>query len=255
MVDIEKAIKELLEDLVLPPDILATGKGENPRNVTGRLEHSLLTAGLTLEALREECRMARDLRIAVVCVAPYYVAEAVSFLAGSEVLVCAAVGFPGAFISTQAKAADVQACVMLGAKQVDVAINIAAIKSGCFFEAENDFLSAVRAAGERADVKAVFEHGSYDDAEKRAVLEMIGRSGVPFVKIQNMTSGHGARVEDIQLVRSVLGDRIKIKIDGGVKTLAQARELLESGANRIGLTATMAVAEEERKEGKPEWTK
>jgi len=247
MVDIDKAIRELLEELALPPGSFTAGKGANIRTVAGRLEHSLLTVGLTIEALREECRMAREFRVAAVCVAPYYIDEAVSYLAGSEVAVCAAVGFPSAFISTKAKAADVQACVMLGAGEIDVAINVAAVKSGSISEAEKDFLSAAGAAGGKAAVKAVFEHGSYDDAEKRAVLEMIGRSGVPFVKIQNMTSGHGARVEDIRLVRSVLGDKIKIKIDGGVKTLAQAKELLESGADRIGLTATKAVALEEIK--------
>jgi len=247
MVDIDKAIRELLEELALPPGDSATGKGANPRTIAGRLEHSLLTVGLTSAALREECRMARDFRVAAVCVAPYYVAEVVSYLAGSEVAVCAAVGFPSAFISTKAKAADVQACAMLGAGEIDIAINVAAVKSGSISEAEKDFLSAAGAAAGKSVVKAVFEHGSYDDAEKRAVLEMIGRSGVPFVKIQNMTSGHGARVEDIRLVRSFLGDRIKIKIDGGVKTLAQAKELLESGADRIGLTATRAIAEEEIK--------
>ena len=239
MVDIDKTIRELLEELALP--------GVDPRTVAGRLEHSLLTVGLTVDSLKEECRIARDLRVAAVCVAPYYVTETVSYLAGSEVAVCAAVGFPSAFISSKAKVADVQACVMQGAKEIDVAINIAAVKSGCFSEAEKDFISAAGAAGGKAVVKAVFEHGSYDDAEKRAILEMIGRSGVPFIKIQNMTSGHGARIEDIRLVRSVLGNKIKIKIDGGVKTLAQAKELLESGADRIGLTATRVVAEEEVK--------
>ena len=251
MVDIQKAVSELMEELnkgagkaIFPqPDIMP------PQDVSRRLEHSLLTANMSKEVLLAECRVARKVQAAVVCVAPYYVADAAAFLTGSSVAVCAAVGFPSALMSTEAKAADVHACVISGASEIDVAINIAAIKSGDYARAEIDFLAAVEAAKGRAIIKAVFEHGSYNDFEKVEVLDIIGRSGVPFIKIQNMTSGHGARREEIHFVRSILGDSVKIKIDGGVKTLDQAIELFKAGAYRIGLTATKAVADEDVKYG------
>ena len=80
--------------------------------------------------------------------------------------------------------------------------------------------------------------------EKRAVLQMLRSSGVNYVKIQNMLSGHGARVEDVRFASEILGRNVGIKIDGGIKTLAQAEELLAAGATRLGLTATAKIAEE-----------
>jgi len=257
MIDIDKIINEVLAEFSQPSgcgrkcsgqaDCAACADGclcLKESDIPRRLEHSLLTADLTKEKLIAECRMAGNIRAGAVCVAPNYVAEASSALAGSSTLVCAAVGFPSAFMSTQAKIADIRACVMRGASEIDLAIDISAVKSGDYAKAEKDFLSAIEVAHSRVAVKAVFEHGSYDAREKEAVLQMIGRGGVKFIKIQNMTSGHGARREEIALVRSVLGDKIKIKIDGGVKTLAQARELFDAGASRIGLTATFAIAKE-----------
>jgi len=216
----------------------------SPQDIPGRLEHSLLTVGLTRESLLTECRLARNLLVATVCVAPYYVSDAVDMLTGSSVGVCAAVGFPGAFMSTEAKIADVHTCAFKGASEIDLAINITMIKSGDYTNAEIDFRSAVEAAKGRAVIKAVFEHGSYDISEKKRVLDIIKRSGVPYLKIQNMTSGHGARIEDILFVRETIGDSVKIKIDGGIKTLEQATLLCSAGASRLGLTATKDVAEE-----------
>lgn len=259
MIDIEKIVKDLLAELDKPGDkspspverpaapALSCMETLAPWDVAKRLEHSLLVADLTRETLLTQCRMARDLQIAAICVAPNYVSDAVEILAGSGVAVSTAVGFPSALLSTEAKIADIRACVMDGAAEIDLAIDIAAVKSGNMAKAEKDFTRAVEAAGGRAIIKAVFEHGSFDSDEQKQVLEMIGRSGVPFLKIQNLTSGHGARREEIALVQSVLGDKIKIKIDGGVKTLEQAMALFRAGAERIGLTATKAIVDEAEK--------
>jgi len=243
MVDIDKIVREVLTELGQPPGGVNPPDLE-PADIARRLEHSLLTVGMTQDELSTECRMARSLRVGVVCVAPYYVADAVALLAGSGVSVCAAVGFPSAFLSTEAKMTDVRVSVMQGAAEIDLAIDVAAVKSGDMARAEKDFRSAVEIAGGVAVVKAVFEHGSYTETEKEAVLRMIGRSGVPFVKIQNMTSGHGARTEEIQFVKGLLGNKVDIKIDGGVKTLPQALELFGAGAARIGLTATKTLVEQ-----------
>ena len=247
MINIEKAVKEVLDELACNPvcsEAAPKIEAVNPQDVPKMLEHSLLTVDLTHEALVGECRLARNLQIAAVCVSPYYADVAVQLLGGSCVKVCAAVGFPSALMSTEAKAADIRACVLSGADEIDVAINVAAVKSGNFALAERDFQCAVDAAQGKAIIKAVFEHGSYSDFEKEQVLAIIKRSGAQFLKIQNMTSGHGARARDIQFVQSILGRDIKIKIDGGVKTLSQALELIDAGASRIGLTATKAVVEE-----------
>ena len=247
MINIEKAIKEVLDELAFCPagfEAEARNEAVNPQDVPKMLEHSLLTVDLTHEALVNECRLARNLQIAAVCVAPYYADEAVQLLGGSSVAVCTAVGFPSALMSTEGKVADVRACVLSGASEIDLAINVAAVKSGKFDVVEQDFRRTADAAQGKVIIKAVFEHGSYNDFEKEQVLAIIKRSGAQFLKIQNMTSGHGAKAEDIRFVQGILGSGIKIKIDGGVKTLSQALELIGAGASRIGLTATKAVVEE-----------
>ena len=93
-------------------------------------------------------------------------------------------------------------------------------------------------------VKVVFEHSIFDEDEKRDVLKMLRSCGVTFIKIQNMLSGHGARVEDVQFAAGILGRHVEIKIDGGIKTLQQAQQLLAAGSSRLGLTATAKIAAE-----------
>ena len=254
MVDIKKISEEVLRELeaqekASPRTCPIQGQGARVRDVTcaevpRKLEHSLLVANMTREKLLAECQVARQWGVGAVCVAPYYVEEAAQALAGTNVAVCAAIGFPSAFMSTEAKVADVRACTNAGATELDIAVDIAAVKSGNWNKVTRDFGAAVDAARGRALVKAVFEHGSYDDSEKEQVLLLAKRCGVDFVKIQNMTSGVGARVEEIFLVRQILGRNVKIKIDGGVKTLDKALELFTAGADRIGLTATAKVAAE-----------
>lgn len=241
MMDIKKIQAELMQELEGGPvHREARGGGDIP----SMLEHSLLVPDLTLAKLEEDCTMARKLRIGAVCVPPQWVGEAKELLRGSTVKTASAVGIPSPLMSTKAKVADVRNCVMLGAEEIDIAVDVAAVKSGLLEKAEKDFFAAVDCAAGRAEVKASFEHGAYSDDEKAWVLQMIKRSGAKYVKIQNLLSGHGARVEDIRYVKSQLGNKIKIKIDGGVKTLAQAKKLIAAGADRIGLTATKAVAQE-----------
>lgn len=242
--DIEKIQRELFKELDAseggPGEVREIYASDAPR----RLEHSLLIPDLTADKLLADCRMARSCGIAAVCVPPYYVAETAEALSGSLVAVCAAIGFPSAFLSTEAKVADVRASTNEGATELDIAVDIAAVKSGNWRKAEQDLCAAVDAAKGRAKVKVVFEHGAYSESEKERVLQMARSSGAEYVKVQNMLSGVGARVSELRFVRSVLGDNMKIKIDGGVKTLSKALELFGAGADRIGLTATEKVVDE-----------
>ena len=145
-------------------------------------------------------------------------------------------------MSQAAKLAELRECMANGATEVDVALNVLAIKSGRLDVAQRELDELVRCAVGK--VQAVFEHALYTPEEKRAVLQMLRSSGVNYVKIQNMLSGHGARVEDVRFASEILGRNVGIKIDGGIKTLAQAEELLAAGATRLGLTATAKIAEE-----------
>ncbi len=249
--DIE-AIRKEVERLVLqhfhieaepaPCKGLVTGT-----DVVAHLEHSLLNPDTTLEKIEKECAVARKYAVAAVCVAPYYVAAAREVLLGSPVAVGTAIGFPHGCMSQAAKIAELKECMANGATEIDVALNVLAIKSGRLDVARREIEEIVRLAAGKAKIKAVFEHSIYTAEEKRAVLTMLRGSGVDYVKIQNMLSGHGARVEDVKLAYDILGRNVGIKIDGGIKTLAQAEQLLAAGATRLGLTATAKIAEEARK--------
>lgn len=215
-------------------------------DVIAHLEHSLLNPDTTLEKIKAECAVARKYSVAAVCVAPYYVPAAREELLGSPVAVGTAIGFPHGCMSQAARLAELRECMANGATEIDVALNILAIKSGRLDVAQRELEELVRVACGKAKLKAVFEHALFTDEEKRSVLTMLRASGVDYVKIQNMLSGHGARVEDVKLAHDILGRNVGIKIDGGIKTLAQAESLLAAGATRLGLTATAKIAEEAR---------
>ena len=167
---------------------------------------------------------------------------ALGFQAGVEVV--EAVGFPHGCMSAAAKMAELRECMANGAQEIDVALNNLALKSHQMDVARQELDEMLELTKGRVLVKAVFEHSIFDEDEKEAVLKMLKSSGVTFIKIQNMLSGHGARVEDVQYAASILGRHIAIKIDGGIKTLQQAQDLLAAGASRLGLTATAKIAAE-----------
>lgn len=246
IMDIDKIIEEVIGEI----------RGSGPRcpdgrlksvcacEVPARLEHSLLNPDVSLAKIREECAQARRYCVAAVCVAPYYIAEAREILSGSGVKVGTAVGFPHGCMSTAAKLADVRDCVVSGAQEIDVAVNILAVKSGNFDDARREFEQVAQILQGKAVLKAVFEHSVYSDEEKIKVLQLAKECGAGYVKIQNVLSGKPADTAQIRQVRDILGRNIKIKIDGGVKTLDKALELIGAGADRIGLTATVAIAKE-----------
>ncbi len=216
-------------------------------DVVAHLEHSLLNPDLTLDKLLAECAVARKYSVAAVCVAPYYVPAAREALLGSPVAVGTAIGFPHGCMSFAAKIAELRECMANGATEIDVALNVLAIKSGRFDTAQTEINQLVQLAAGKAKLKAVFEHSLYTPEEQRKVLTMLRGSGVDYVKIQNVLSGHGAREQEVRFAYDILGRSVGIKIDGGIKTLAQAQSLLAAGATRLGLTATARIAEEARK--------
>lgn len=243
------AIRQEVERQVLAyfntdASVLDNGNDIKGIEVIGTLEHSLLAPDTTLEKIQTECAVARKYAVAAVCVAPYYVPVAAELLQGSVVKVSTAVGFPHGCISQAAKLADIKEAISNGATEIDLAMNNLAIKSGHLEVARRELEEAARMCLGKAKLKAVFEHSIFTQEEKLTVLDMLPTAGIEALKIQNMLSGHGARVEDVRLVRQRLGRNMRIKIDGGIKTLAQAEQLLSAGADRLGLTATAKVSEE-----------
>lgn len=241
--DIDKIVCELLNDLSPTPG----SEQVCVRDVPGHLEHSLLNPDISLSKIIEQTLLARQHNVAAVCVSPYYVPFAAEVLRGSPVKIGTAIGFPHGAMSYEAKLAELKNCIAMGAEEIDVSINMLAIKSGRIEDAKTELDCLVAAANGRAVIKAVFEHSVYTDEEKLSVLQMIVASGAEYVKIQNVLSGKGAEASDVIFAKNFLRNAVKIKIDGGVKTLKKAIELIAAGADRIGLTATIAIAIESGK--------
>lgn len=245
--DIDKIIAEVTQKVLAEVEGKKAQEAKysvRPDEVAGMLEHSLLNPDTALDKIIKGCVEAKKYRFANVVVSPYYVAFAARELKDSGIAVCSAVGFPHACASTAAKVAEIKECASLGAQELDVSININAIKSGRIDDARRDLDAMVEAAKGRVALKAIYEQGLYTPAEKEKALLIIRSSGVEFCKISNALTGKKAESEDVKYVRSILGRGIGIKIDGGVKTLDKAMELFTAGAARIGLSASVSVAEE-----------
>jgi len=242
--DIDKIISDITKELEGNP-YREAASGEiavNMHDIPARLEHSMLAPDITRKKILGECANSVTYGFAAICVAPYYVADAAQALLGTNVAVCSAVGFPHGAISAKGKIADLKECILLGAGEVDVSLNMLAVKSGDMDAAKRDLDQVINAAQGKARIKAVFEHSVYTEDEKIAVLQMIRASGAQFVKIQNVLSGKAADPDDVRFVRNVVGRTVQIKIDGGVKTVEHATRLVAAGADRIGLTASVEIA-------------
>ncbi|MDR0404139.1 MAG: deoxyribose-phosphate aldolase [Treponema sp.] len=210
----------------------------------GKLEHSLLDPGISREKIVKECELAGQYGVANVVVSPYFVECAADILKRTGVAVCSVAGFPHGAASQAAKSAELRECIRRGATEMDIAINILAIKSGETDAARRDLQEILQIARGRCMIKAIYEQSLYNDEEKKTVLSLIRECSCDFVKISNALSGKKAEEADLQFVRGIVGTKVGIKIDGGVKTLERALQLFQAGADRIGLSATIAVAKE-----------
>jgi len=242
--DIDKIIREVTKEIESNPsrDTVSSQSDVDVRNIPAKLEHSLLVPDIKRQKILDECAAAIQYGFATVVVSPYYVPDAAEALLGTRVAVCTAVGFPYGTITAKAKTEDVKQCILMGASEIDVAVNMQAVKSGNMDEARREFDLIMNAAQGKAIIKAVFEHSIYTEDEKLAVLQFVKSSGAQFVKIQNVLSGKAASTESVQFVRNVVGRALQIKIDGGVKTMEHAVALFAAGADRIGLTASIEIA-------------
>lgn len=245
--DIDKIIAQVTEQVMRGLELQKTADqyDEIPlETVSSRLEHSLLDPALSLDRILKGCYEARQYRLANICVNPYFAPFAVEQLRNSGVAVCVPVGFPQAHASTASKVTEIKEAIQNGATELDVSLNMAAIKSGRYDDARKDLDLMLAACGNRAKFKAIYEQAAYTEDEKVKVLTMIKNSGCDFMKISNAFTGKKAAEEDVMFVRSVVGNTIGIKIDGGVKTLEKAMSLFRAGATRIGLTAALKICDE-----------
>ena len=182
------------------------------------IDHTLLKAVGTEAQVRELCAEARTCGFASVCVNPVWVPLCAQELAGSEVLVCTVIGFPLGANSSEIKAAEARLAVAQGADEVDMVMHLGAAKAGDWKAVEEDIRAVVKAAG-NARVKVILETCYLTEDEKVQACEAAARAGAHFVKTSTGFGTGGATVEDIRLMRRMVGDRLQVKASGGVRSL------------------------------------
>jgi len=211
------------------------------RELSKCIDHTILKPDTTPGDIEKLCAEAREHSFATVFVPSCYIRLAASLLRKSGVKVGAAVGFPLGWATTQTKMAEARQAVKQGAREVDMVMNIGALKSGNHDLVKKDIRKVVRTVGRSVSVKVILETGLLTDAEKVTACELAEKAGAEYVKTSTGTGHGGATVEDIRLMRRTVGDRMKVKAAGGIRTYEQARALLEAGADRIGTSAGVEI--------------
>ena len=210
------------------------------------IDHTLLKPTATEEQIRELCAEALEHQFASVCVQPCWVALCAQLLENSEVKVCTVVGFPLGVTLTEVKAFEAQRCIALGATELDMVINLGALKSRQFELVQDDIAAVVSAAHSLgAIVKVIIETGYLTEEEKIAACRLAKAAGADYVKTSTGFGAGGATVEDIALMRSVVGPEMGVKAAGGIKTAAEARAMIAAGATRIGSSAGVKIVGEQ----------
>ncbi len=218
---------------------------ETPASLAAILDHTLLKPEATREQVLALCGEAAEHRFACAMVNPTWVPLATSVLGGTGVPVGVVIGFPlGANLSTT-KRDEAREMVKLGARELDMVLNIGMLKSGLYDQVETDIRSVVEvghAAG--ALVKVILETCLLSIPEKLRAAEIVIAAGADFLKTSTGFSTGGATAADVALLRGIAGDCCGVKASGGIRTLSDARIMLEAGASRIGASASVRIVEE-----------
>ena len=209
------------------------------------IDHTLLKPEATSADIRKLCREAVQFGFASVCVNPCNVPLAAKLVRGTKVKVCTVIGFPlGANLSST-KIQEAKEAIKLGAQEVDMVINIGALKSGLDEVVESDIRGVVKAAhGGGAICKVILETSLLTREEKVRAARASKRAGADFVKTSTGFSTSGATPEDVALLRSVVGPKMGVKASGGVRTLEDLRKMINAGATRIGASAGVKIVEQ-----------
>lgn len=213
--------------------------------IAGLIDHTLLKPEATQGDVRRVCEEALEYGFASVCVNPSNVAMASEFLRGSKVRVCTVAGFPLGATLPKVKVYEAQQAMALGAHEIDMVINIGALKSGDYGSVEDDVRGVVDAChGAGAICKVILECALLTKDEKVRACHAAKRAGADFVKTSTGFGPSGATAEDVRLMRMTVGTSMGVKAAGGIRTFEDLKKMTEAGANRIGASASVKIIHE-----------
>lgn len=213
----------------------------NKQQLAKMIDHTLLKPEVTKEQIKRILEEAKEYQFASVCLNPAWVSYAKEQLANSEVKVCTVIGFPLGATTTETKVFEAKQAVENGADEVDMVIAIGHLKSGDTDYVKNDIAKVKEAVGKEIVLKVIIETSLLTEEEKELACQLSEEAGADFVKTSTGFSGGGATVEDIQLMHRVVGDRLQIKASGGVRSLDDAKKMVEAGASRLGASAGVQI--------------
>jgi deoxyribose-phosphate aldolase len=215
----------------------------NQKDIAGLIEHTLLRPDASYADIPPLCAEAQRFGFHSVCVNPSFVRMAKELLRASNVKMTTVIGFPLGMTLTEVKVFEAMHARLLGVDEIDIVINIGALKSGDWETVRKD-ISDVIMATKGIVHKTIIETCLLDDDEKKKVVEIALEAGSEFIKTSTGFGPRGAKVRDIRLIRNIAGDAVGIKAAGGIRTLKQVRSMLKAGATRIGTSSGVKILRE-----------
>ncbi len=214
-------------------------------NIASYIDHTILKPTALVADIEKICAEALQYQFAAVCIPPLFVKKAVALLTGTDVKVATVIGFPFGYSAIEAKVAETVLAIIDGADELDLVINISAIKNNDwqFLAGEiNAILPIVRS--KQKVIKIIIESGVLTDEEIITCCDLYGAAGVDFMKTSTGYAEKGATVHAVQLMRKHLADKIHIKASGGIKTYTFAKQLIDAGATRLGCSSSIQIVNE-----------
>lgn len=214
----------------------------DPSRLAGMIDHTMLRPQATREDIERFCAEAVSLRVGAIAIQPVWVPLAANILRGTGVKVGTVVGFPLGATHTSAKRASAEASLRAGAEELDMVMNIGAMRSGCPESVLADIQGVVDIAHSSGCIlKVILENSYLSDEEKVAACRIAKQAGADYVKTSTGFGPSGATESDVRLMRKTVGTEMGVKAAGGIRTLSEAVRMLEAGADRLGTSASAAI--------------
>jgi deoxyribose-phosphate aldolase len=215
-------------------------------NIASFIDHTLLKPTTTIPEIKDLCNEAMEYGFAAVCIPPPLVKNAKAYLKGTDVKTATVIGFPFGYSNAKAKIFETQQAIEDGADEMDVVINLVALRGKAWAYLESEIKYIVQAIHKNGNlIKVIIESGILTDDEIVQCCEIYAKAGVDFVKTSTGYAEKGASLEAVQLMRRVLPSSIRIKASGGIRNYQFAKELIGAGADRLGCSASVAIIKEQ----------
>lgn len=203
------------------------------KEILSKVDHTLLVQTAKWEDIKKICDDGKKYNVASVCIPPCYIEDAKKYV-GDKLKICTVIGFPNGYNTTNTKVYETIEALEKGADEIDMVINIGALKDKKYEYIENE-ISRIKAACGNKILKVIIETCLLEDEEKAKMCEIVNKAGADYIKTSTGFSTGGATIDDIKLFKESLKEsKVKIKAAGGVKTFADAEEFINSGADRLG---------------------